>query len=562
MEKILLVEPNYQNKYPPIGLMKIASYHRRKGDIVEFYKGEAPYTKISQMDRVYITTLFTFHYDITKKCILHYAKYINKDSIYVGGIAATLLTKDYQHDTGIQNIIRGQLVDSSILGYNDRINIDKLPLDYDILDDVPYVYPAGDNYFVYTTRGCPRGCSFCAVKDLEPEYITTNNIIEQVERVDTIYGQKRNLLVMDNNILCSPELENIIQDIKSLGFNGEASFIKPNPFTLMMNKVKRRIIYRINYSKQIDEIMEFLAGFAKRIERYKKAYNHYREIISCIDNEEEKWPVLLAHEKEITDIIEKYRPKTRMIRYVDFNQGIDARLINDHNIKILSSIPIKPFRLAYDNIEDTDIFIKATKTAIKHKIKDFSNYILYNWEDKPQDLWIRLNNAIKVYNNTGKISAFSFPMKYAPVDEKDRSYVGKYWNKKYLSAISIILNVTKGIVAKEIDFFYEAFGSNVDEFLIILNMPDEFIRFRRFFKNNKLIECWRNLYLGLSEEEKEYLLKVLCEAKLDRSVIYKKHPASIKRILLLYTINKSQFDRGEKKALLILKQIKEMEELV
>src|SRR5215213_9761497 len=37
--KILLVEPNYANKYPPIGLMKIATYHRLLGDKVRFYKG-------------------------------------------------------------------------------------------------------------------------------------------------------------------------------------------------------------------------------------------------------------------------------------------------------------------------------------------------------------------------------------------------------------------------------------------------------------------------------------------------------------------------------------------
>ena len=40
MRRILLLEPNYKNKYPPIGLMKIATYHRMLGDEVVFYKGE------------------------------------------------------------------------------------------------------------------------------------------------------------------------------------------------------------------------------------------------------------------------------------------------------------------------------------------------------------------------------------------------------------------------------------------------------------------------------------------------------------------------------------------
>lgn len=38
--KILLLEPNYKNKYPPMGLMKIATYYRCRGDDVHFYKGD------------------------------------------------------------------------------------------------------------------------------------------------------------------------------------------------------------------------------------------------------------------------------------------------------------------------------------------------------------------------------------------------------------------------------------------------------------------------------------------------------------------------------------------
>lgn len=201
MSKVLLVEPGYQNKHPPIGLMKIATFHKQRGDIVEFYKGEAPYTKISQADRVYITSLFTFYYDITVKCIRHYQKYTHNDNIFLGGIAATLLTKDFEIDTGVKNIMRGQITDSRFLGFREKINIDCLALDYDILDDISYAYPAGNNYFIYTSRGCKRGCKFCAVPKLEPEFLTTNNVVQQVNRVDETYGSKRNMLIMDNILL-------------------------------------------------------------------------------------------------------------------------------------------------------------------------------------------------------------------------------------------------------------------------------------------------------------------------------------------------------------------------
>ena len=36
---VLLIEPNYRNKYPPIGLMKISTYYKMLGDKVTFFKG-------------------------------------------------------------------------------------------------------------------------------------------------------------------------------------------------------------------------------------------------------------------------------------------------------------------------------------------------------------------------------------------------------------------------------------------------------------------------------------------------------------------------------------------
>ena len=37
--KVLLLEPPYNNKYPPMGLMKLATYFRNCEDDVRFFKG-------------------------------------------------------------------------------------------------------------------------------------------------------------------------------------------------------------------------------------------------------------------------------------------------------------------------------------------------------------------------------------------------------------------------------------------------------------------------------------------------------------------------------------------
>lgn len=56
----------------------------------------------------------------------------------------------------------------------------------------------GDNYFAYISRGCTNKCSFCAVPILEPEFCMTNNIVQQVKTIGEEFGEKKNLLCMNN----------------------------------------------------------------------------------------------------------------------------------------------------------------------------------------------------------------------------------------------------------------------------------------------------------------------------------------------------------------------------
>jgi len=188
---------------------------------------------------------------------------------------------------------------------------------------------------------------------------------------------------------------------------------------------------------------------------------------------------------------------------VDFNQGMDARQLTDEKMKILSRIPIEPFRLAFDRIEYKDIYSKALKIAAKYEVKSFSNYILYNCDDKPEELWERLKINVDLAKELD-VKIFSFPMKYALIDRIDRKYVGKFWNRQYLKNIYAILNVTKGIVADGESFFYKAFGRNIDEFYMILSMPKEFVTYRAYFEENGLAFEWQEKFLRLSlfDEEK------------------------------------------------------------
>jgi len=514
--RILLVEPNYKNKYPPMGLMKISTYHKGRGDEVTFYKGVMDSAEFygKHYDRVYITSLFTFYYNQTVKTIKSYEKLISPEKIFIGGIMVSLMKEKIKEDIDDRiSILTGLLTDSSILGLGDSVNIDILPLDYSILDDIVYKYPAGDNYFAYISRGCTNKCSFCAVPILEPEFCMTNNIVQQVKTIGEEFGEKKNLLLLDNNILSfsENELEQIVSDIESLGFDKKTKFYKELPLKQFMRKLHRYESDTIASKNVLEETLLYLKE-KKKIKKSKIYQEKYLEIMGKIECSEDKLQVLFENENELIEILDFYHRPVGSRRAVDFNQGMDARQLTDEKMRILSRIPIEPFRLAFDSIKYKTIYSDALKIAAKYGVSSFSNYILYNCDDKPEELWERLKVNVDLAKEL-KVKIFSFPMKYAPINRTDRKFVGKFWNKKYLKNIYAILNVTKGIVADGESFFFKAFGRNVEEFYVILSMPKEFVTYRNYFEENGLAAEWRDKFLQLSIEEKNELLQVLSEER-------------------------------------------------
>ena len=195
MAEILLIEPDYRNKYPPLGLMKISYYHKEvKGDYVRFAKGKLPDSfSNKKWDRVYVATLFTFEWEATKRAV-RYALSVAKtpEDIYIGGIAATLMKDSFVKEfPGIpeSHIVKGLLNENGKLGYDDDGQIDTITPDYSILDDIrdQHVYPTENAYFMYTTGGCGMKCEFCAVQQLEPYYIPRIRITDQVNNIIAKY---------------------------------------------------------------------------------------------------------------------------------------------------------------------------------------------------------------------------------------------------------------------------------------------------------------------------------------------------------------------------------------
>jgi hypothetical protein len=143
-------------------------------------------------------------------------------------------------------------------------------------------------------------------------------------------------------------------------------------------------------------------------------------------------------------------------------------------MRLLSEIALEPLRIAFDNINLEELYIEKIRLAHKYKITELSNYILFNFNDTPDDFYRRLRININLNEELG-LNIFSFPMKYVPLDAKDRKYVGKNWTPTQLRGIQCILHATHGVVGPKRPFFERAFGRNGNEFKHIIEQPEEAI---------------------------------------------------------------------------------------
>jgi hypothetical protein len=300
---------------------------------------------------------------------------------------------------------------------------------------------------------------------------------------------------MDNNVLASPKFSEILDEIKEMGFVNGATYIEPNQLTIIKNLiVNESVNFRPYIRKAIQLLNDFKLKLKNKSPQIKEEYHNSlinNRITNYLDTSVEQVVNCIS---EVEVIYEKYRNKSPKKRFVDFNQGTDARYVTPEIMKKMSEIPIRPLRIAFDYLGLEKQYVSAIRLAAENGIKELSNYILYNFNDKPEELYKRLKINVDL-NEELKIKIFSFPMKFIPLfgeEAKNRDYLGKHWNRKYIRAIQSILNVTKGIVAPGTDFFSRAFGNDLNEFMELLLMPETYIVYRKHYEDSGKIDSWKS----------------------------------------------------------------------
>lgn len=215
--------------------MKISAYHKKLGDNVTFVKGINESTAYEFWDRIYISTLFTYHWKVTTDTIKYYKNLVRGDlsRIIVGGIMASLMPNELWEATGIKPV-KGVLGKSGVLDDDTKFIVENMIPDYELFDEAyqRFTYQnyslIPDSYFGYSTRGCPHKCDFCGVPLLEPRFKDYRGIKTYVKKIENLYGQKTHLVLFDNNILFSKKFEKIINDIIDLGFYADAKISYKN----------------------------------------------------------------------------------------------------------------------------------------------------------------------------------------------------------------------------------------------------------------------------------------------------------------------------------------------
>lgn len=180
MAKIGLIDVDGHN-FPNLALMRISAYHKSKGDQVEWW-----WSDFVHYDVVYMSKVFSDAYspDVPEP--------LNADKVIKGG-------------TGYQiHLVNGK-------EEYDKETDTKLPIEVERMFPDYSIYPQYDFAVSMTSRGCPRGCSFCHVAAKE------GRCAVKVADVSDFWNGQKEIRILDPNITACKEKRDLMKQYKETG---------------------------------------------------------------------------------------------------------------------------------------------------------------------------------------------------------------------------------------------------------------------------------------------------------------------------------------------------------
>ena len=180
MAKIGLIDVDGHN-FPNLALMRISAYHKAKGDQVEWWWSDFVHYNV-----VYMSKVFSDAYspDVPEP--------LNADKVIKGG-------------TGYQiHLVNGK-------EEYDKETDTKLPIEVERMFPDYSIYPQYDFAVSMTSRGCPRGCSFCHVAAKE------GRCAVKVADVSDFWNGQKEIRILDPNITACWEKRDLFKQYKETG---------------------------------------------------------------------------------------------------------------------------------------------------------------------------------------------------------------------------------------------------------------------------------------------------------------------------------------------------------
>ncbi len=173
------------HNFPNLALMRISAYHKARGDTVEWW--------ISDM----------FHYDI----------------VYKSKVFSDAYSKDIPDPINADKVIKGGTGYCITLGEDGKEHFDKskntsLPLEMEKMFPDYSIYPQYDYAVSMTSRGCPRGCSFCHVAAKEGRCAIKVADVKDFWNPET---GKKEIKVLDPNITACREKRDLMRQYRETG---------------------------------------------------------------------------------------------------------------------------------------------------------------------------------------------------------------------------------------------------------------------------------------------------------------------------------------------------------
>ncbi len=115
--------------------------------------------------------------------------------------------------------------------------------------------------------------------------------------------------------------------------------------------------------------------------------------------------------------------RLKALPWVDFNQGLDARLFTAHHARRIAELRAAKVRFSFDHSRHETAVADAVALCHKHGLKDLGIYILVGFHDTPADALYRLE-LVKSWGIRPN------PMRYQPLNSlRKNTYLESGWDE-------------------------------------------------------------------------------------------------------------------------------------